>query len=237
MAKPKYTTESAIEELIKLHGKIYDYSNFVYKTMKDKVIIICPIHGEFAQETGSHFKGCGCKKCGTIKGIEKKILSNKELTNNFNKVHNFRYDYSKFIYIKSSIKGIIICNSHGEFKQKYDHHIVGMGCPVCGHMSHWRRSEYIEKVKGRVCTFYTLRCFNENEEFYKIGITVNDVKTRYYGVSQMPYDYEVISEVKGSAGFIWDLEVAEKRKLKEFHYKPELDFKGSKSECFTKYKL
>ena len=53
----------------------------------------------------------------------------------------------------------------------------------------------------------------------------------------MPYEYEIISEIKGSAGFIWDLEVGEKRKLKEFKYQPKIEFKGSKTECFTKYKL
>ena len=89
----------------------------------------------------------------------------------------------------------------------------------------------------RVCTFYTIRCFNEDEEFYKIGRTMDVVEKRYSGNKAMPYEYEVISETKDSAGFIWDLERDEKRKLKSLHYIPELYFGGSKTECFTDYKL
>lgn len=52
----------------------------------------------------------------------------------------------------------------------------------------------------------------------------------------MPYNYEIISEIYGEAGFIWDMELAEKRKLKDFNYQPNIVFGGSKRECFTQYK-
>jgi len=49
-----------------------------------------------------------------------------------NKVHNNKYDYSKFIYVNNRTKGIIICKIHGEFLQCSDIHLnQGCGCPRC----------------------------------------------------------------------------------------------------------
>ena len=59
------------EEFVRLsrekHGDKYDYSHVVYVKAKDKVKIICPIHGEFEQCAFSHYKcGSGCSKCSAI---------------------------------------------------------------------------------------------------------------------------------------------------------------------------
>lgn len=64
--KPNYklTQKEFIEKSILVHGDYYDYSKVVYVRNKDKVIIICPKHGEFEQEANSHLQGVGCKKCG-----------------------------------------------------------------------------------------------------------------------------------------------------------------------------
>ncbi len=234
----RFTKEEILTKAKEIHGEKYDYSKVTFKSLFDKVIISCDIHGEFKQAIGSHSNGNGCSKCGRLRGIGiKKKAFQKSVLEKFENVHGNRYDYSKFICSGTQDKGIIICEKHGEFKQNYKNHVAGSGCRKCSFASHRKRSEYIEKVNGRTCTFYTIRCFNNNEEFYKIGITVNDVKTRYYGNLSMPYEYEIISEIKGSAGFIWDLEVGEKRKLKEFRYAPKIPFGGSKTECFKKYEL
>jgi len=47
------------------------------------------------------------------------------------KVHDNFYDYSKFIYIKNNINGIIICPLHGEFQQSPATHVKGANCPKC----------------------------------------------------------------------------------------------------------
>lgn len=60
----KYTTETFIKACRQAHGQKFDYSKTVYKTSKDKVIIICPIHGEFEMNPISHLKSrTGCRKC------------------------------------------------------------------------------------------------------------------------------------------------------------------------------
>jgi len=46
-------------------------------------------------------------------------------------VHKNKYDYSKFIYVNSKTKGMIICPIHGEFLQIPNAHLI-MGCDLCG---------------------------------------------------------------------------------------------------------
>ena len=66
----KKTTEQFIKEAIRLHGNKYDYSKVVYKNSYSKVIIICPIHGEFLQTPNEHLHGHGCPICA--KSVQKK---------------------------------------------------------------------------------------------------------------------------------------------------------------------
>jgi hypothetical protein len=61
--KIRYTTESYIEEANKIHGNLYDYSKTVYVRNNLKIIIICPLHGEFTKRANQHLSGGGCNKC------------------------------------------------------------------------------------------------------------------------------------------------------------------------------
>lgn len=226
-------TEKFIRRAIEIHGDRYEYSKVHYVHSEEKVIIICRIHNDFEQSPKCHLRGQGCSKCRS----KKMSLTKEQFIEKAEKLHKGKYSYEKTNYVHSRNKVVITCNIHGDFKQRASSHLQGEGCLKCGKESHWRRSEYVKKAKDRICTFYTLRCFNEDEEFYKIGITMSGIKKRYNHTSHMPYSYEVISEIKGEASFIWDLESQEKRKLKEFNYQPFIKFDGSKTECFTKYKI
>ena len=235
--KLRFTTEKFIEKAVETHGDKYKYSEVEYKGSNTKVKIFCDIHGQFLQSPDAHLSGNGCIKCGKTNMADKRTKTAEQFVYEANLVHDGRYLYDQVKYKKGVEKIDILCTIHGIFKQTPNNHIKGQGCPKCSNDSCWRRSEYIKKANGRTCTFYTLRCFNENEKFYKVGITMRTIEGRYPSTKLMPYEYEVISEVKGSAGFIWDLELAEKRKLKEFSYQPILQFKGSKTECFTQYNI
>lgn len=57
------TTEQFIAEAKAVHGDKYDYSKVEYKTSRDKVCIICPVHGEFWQTAFRHLRGEGCPSC------------------------------------------------------------------------------------------------------------------------------------------------------------------------------
>ena len=61
--KLRKTTQQFIEEASIKHNNLYTYSKTTYKGNKEKVIITCPVHGDFTQEAKSHLSGNGCAKC------------------------------------------------------------------------------------------------------------------------------------------------------------------------------
>ncbi len=130
--RTKWTTETFIYKLNKIHKNKYDYSKVNYITSNQKITIICPIHGEFHQKASHHLNGVGCSKCNFIKlaNINRSTLN--EFIYYANKIHNNKYDYSKSNYINRNKKLIIICQKHGEFQQTPNAHKRGQGCPKCG---------------------------------------------------------------------------------------------------------
>jgi len=123
----KLTTNNFILRLKKVHGEKYDYSKVNYTKSKDKIIIICPNHGEFLQQAGSHLLGCGCPSCGgTLQSNTNKFIENSK------KVHKNEYDYSKVNYTNNHTNVEIICKKHGSFLQRPNNHITNKhGCPLC----------------------------------------------------------------------------------------------------------
>jgi hypothetical protein len=121
------TKEDFIKEAKTIHGEKYDYSKVVYGKSTDKVIIICPEHGEFEIQPTIHLNNKrGCTKC-TGHYMDEKYFKEKA-----SKLHNNKYDYSKVIYKHNAKKIIIICREHGEFSQTPNSHFNGAGCPTCG---------------------------------------------------------------------------------------------------------
>lgn len=128
----KLTTEEFIIRAKEIHGDKYDYSQSVYTTKKAKLTIICPIHGSFEQSPDGHLRGQGCPKCKSDKTSIRCKKSYDQFIEDSRKVHGNKYDYSKFNYVNSSTKGIIICPIHGEFEQLPLNHLSGKECPKCG---------------------------------------------------------------------------------------------------------
>jgi len=53
------------------------------------------------------------------------------LEEDFNKVHNFKYNYENFVYINGATKSKITCKIHGDFDMRAGAHLQGKGCPTC----------------------------------------------------------------------------------------------------------
>ncbi len=111
-----------IEKAKIVHNNTYDYSKVVYKGSNCKVKIICPEHGEFIQLLNMHVReGQGCPICGRIRAGEniskKQLMSLEKFKSIANKVHDFKYDYSKVVYKGFSKRVEIVCPIHGEFWQ------------------------------------------------------------------------------------------------------------------------
>ena len=125
-------TKEFIEKAKLIHGDKYDYSQVIYEKSQIKVTIICPEHGEFKQTTNKHLMGQGCPECGKILQAKKHSLNAKNaFQEKANKIHKYKYDYSKTNYLNSKTKVCIICPIHGEFWQTPNNHLQGQGCPKC----------------------------------------------------------------------------------------------------------
>ena len=66
MPRLKLTNEQFIQKAREIHGNKYSYSLVEYIHSKDKVKIVCPIHGVWEQTPSMHLKGQGCKSCADI---------------------------------------------------------------------------------------------------------------------------------------------------------------------------
>lgn len=115
-----------IERCTITHNGKYDYSKVKFEDLDDFVEIICPEHGVFEQRAKVHYRGYGCPICGGSKR-----LTNEEFIEKANKVHNYKYDYSKVNYVNTATKVCIIWKEHGEFWQTPNNHLFGAGCPTC----------------------------------------------------------------------------------------------------------
>ena len=129
--KRRTTLDDFIEKANLLHNNKFDYSKVIYKSAKDKVIIICNKHGDFLQSPDGHMAGKGCKKCATEIQIINQSFTNNEFIEKANIRHGNKYDYSKASYINYTTKVVIICKKHDEFTQTPVIHLNGSGCPIC----------------------------------------------------------------------------------------------------------
>jgi hypothetical protein len=221
-----------IEKCVEIHGDTYDYSKTIFTRYSNRINILCRIHGEYTTWASNHIQGSGkCPKCNSEKRdinvfIEKAV-----------KTHGNKYDYSKAVYVNSCSKIEIICPIHGSFWQKANGHLNGKGCNKCRIDDlGFSRSAWIKKCANKIATFYIIRCFNDNESFYKFGITSNGLKKRYKQRVHMPYEYEIIRLVISTdREYIYNLENKFHRfKLKD-KYTPKIPFAGSSTECFLNY--
>ena len=130
-------SQEFIEEVIKIHGNIYDYSKVDYKNANTKIIISCKIHGDFEEKPYSHLNGHGCSMCSRINSAKKRTLSKDEFIERARLVHGDKYDYSKVDYKYSKEDVIIICKIHSDFLQRPGNHIrSGQGCPKCSNIGY-----------------------------------------------------------------------------------------------------
>ena len=116
-----------IKQAKEIHGDKYDYSKVEYSSNHEKVIIICPEHGEFLQSPYKHLQGHGCPKCAKS-GVK---LTTEDFLKKAKEVHGDKYDYSKVEYINNNTNVCIICPEHGEFWQTPRSHLAGNGCSKC----------------------------------------------------------------------------------------------------------
>lgn len=227
----------------KIHGEKYDYSEINPIMAKDKVSINCHKHGKFYQSLITHVNcGQGCPKCWTERRGFALSFTTEEFINKAKYTHNSKYDYSLTNYTTSNNKIDIICPVHGVFTQIANNHLRGAGCPECALECHistgFSRTDWVNKfniAKGdKQAIVYIIKCFDDNEEFIKIGKTFRNTGERLgrNPGKKFPYYYKEISIFEDSPDNIYKLEKDLHREYKEYKYTPLKFFKGQ-SECFN----
>lgn len=76
-------TDEFKKRAFEVHGNLYDYSRFIYKSANSKGEIICKKHDSFWQTPGNHLKGSKCPKCAR-EYLSKKTFKEKCKQNNVN---------------------------------------------------------------------------------------------------------------------------------------------------------
>jgi hypothetical protein len=259
----KCGTEATKEKLLKSQDDFlkevkqlkndYDYSCAIYKGSFEKVEIICKNHGSFFQSPTNHLKGDGCPKCYYSK-IGDRLKSNTEkFIEKANNIHNYKYTYSKINYINAITLVTITCKIHGDFEQTPNAHLSGHGCRKCANdilsdrlsdnpigwrYSNWQKSAEISKNFDSF-KVYVIKCWNEEEEFYKIGKTYLKIEERFRKnqTLKMPYNYkDVVQIVFEDAITCSHAENIFKSCNKINKYSPKIKFAGD-CECFSKLDL
>jgi len=144
----KLTKEEFILKGKKVHNDTYDYSKTIYINCMEKVVIICPVHGEFEQTPLNHIQGNICKKCSS-KLVSFNQRKNNEFIEKSNMKYNFKFDYSKVDYINRNTKVVIICPVHGEFMETPVNHLNRNGCNQCSKIDRLKlnKNKFIEQSK------------------------------------------------------------------------------------------
>lgn len=243
------TIQSAVDKteyfknIVKERNPQYEQGNFeIIGTYKPcEKILVVDKYSEHLMYPNSLIEG----------SVSPNILSstNKELytKNKLKEIHNEKYRYDKLKYTKRRSEVIITCPIHGDFKQCLHDHYRGEGCYDCGrekstlyikeHTTGWNIENWILQAKKSKnfdsFKVYVIRCWNENEDFFKIGRTFSKITKRFPNKTSMPYEYEIIDTFIGDPITIWEKEKYLKKINKKYKYSPVNTFNG-KEECYNK---
>jgi hypothetical protein len=186
------TTEQFVTASKIIYGDTYNYENSKYTGNKNKVIITCKIHGDFEQYPNNHLKGHGCERCGYGLISLAKRGTKEEFIEKAIMKHGLKYDYSNVEYINAHRHVEIICKEHGVFIQTADSHLRS-GCPCCAD------SGFNSDLPA---ILYYLKIVDENKFYFKIGITNNNVHSRFRRVDlDKVHDYVELVYKKGLYAF------------------------------------
>lgn len=155
MKEKEQLKRNFIEKAILKHGKIYDYSKVEYVNNKTKVVIMCPVHGDFEMTPTHHLSGQKCPKCRGMNKTTEEWIKEAKL------VHGDRYEYGNTNYDGSHKKLKVTCRKHGDFEVIAKDHLKGNGCPLC-------KFEKISELKR-----------GNTEDFIKKAVSIHGDKYDY----------------------------------------------------------
>lgn len=170
----KLTTEQFIERAKAIHGDKYIYDKVIYINTHSKVIITCPLHGDFEMTPANHTHKTqtqGCPKCSG-----KKVFNTIDFITVAKEIHDDLYDYPLTHYTDSQTPVKIVCPYHGVFSQKPNVHLQGCGCPKCrSSKGEHKIEECLKELKINYEYQYSFPdCKYKNPLFFDFMICINN---------------------------------------------------------------
>lgn len=204
-----------------------------FKNSESHLKVRCLKDGyEWSGPVYSLMKGLGCRRCSN-----KEVYTFESMKNKVESKINATVISSEEDYINVREKISLKCNNHQTIWESTPDKIFrGQGCPDCANE---RRSVFnpklAEKHKESWITkpskVYIIRCFNEDESFYKIGISTVDIKHRFSGKA-MPYSFKEVLEISTNRYYAVHIEAYLHKLHTDYWYNPSIKFAG-RTECFT----
>lgn len=199
----RWKTNEWINEAQKQNGNHYLYNKTKYVNKVTKVIVTCPIHGDFKIFPYDHLSGHGCPKC-----VGKYHYTTEEWIEKAKQTHNNKFDYSKVQYANCMAKVCIICPKHGEFWQNANHHLSGVGCPTCGNASK------LEEQTAKVLELNNIE-YERQKKFEWLGMQRLDFYVPRYNFAIECQGIQHFQEVKHFGGINGYIERRERDKKKQ----------------------
>lgn len=239
-----------ISRCVDVHGDRYDYSKLNYTSSREKVVIICKVHGAFKQNLMNHIQGKGCHDCA---GYFR--YNSDTIKIGFIAAHGDKYDYSRVVYDGDAKKVCIICDQHGEFWQTPTTHKNGSGCRECArliinkkrkvpksksikdfHAVHGNKYSYSKSIFKNMADKIEIVCekhgsFWQAPITHKQGIGCPDcANEKRHGFSLTKYTEISESKYKGIS-FLYLIKCSNK---KEVFYKIGISVRGAKGRYCSK---
>ena len=175
----RLTQEDFLNRAIEIHGNFYNYDKVVYDGIDRKVIITCPIHGDFEQTPNTHIgiKKTKCPKCSASKRGLMSRTSKEDFLIKANAAHRDKYGYDKLPdELRMSAKYPIYCKKCGVyFDQLLVGHVGGEHSKAKGHKACY---EVTYKSEPRDEEYYRERIVNIHKDRYIYGPIVGTGKNR-----------------------------------------------------------
>ena len=181
------------------------------KSVNDKAIFICKIHGPYEQEINSHLQGHRCPTCGfdrTGKDVQLRMRQKNPFPQWF--IDDLEGSPDKELVLNGTLKmqdkAIFVCSKHGTYNQRLYTHLAGSSCPTCGMQNGY-------KSKREIMIFEWLKSLNINVIQTKRGEIFS--KENGYPMEMDIYlpDYQVAFEFNG---YFWH-RTADDCKSKNYH--------------------
>ena len=228
-----------IEQFKEKHGDRFDYSLMEYKSTNEKIKIRCIKHDEiFEQTSKNHLTGqVGCSQCkNEIFHLHNKNKSYRTFTTRAKAKYgdHYTYDFDSFETNRGNVT--INCKLHGNFTMSQHLVLHTCACPICHPKEYvdttsYTKTNYIKLCKDTGSNLYLMRLSNENELFYKIGIS-NNLTRRAKDIAG-DYPVELVHSIfSADPGKVWTNERKLHKIFKEKSYSPLIKFKGE-NECFV----